>query len=283
MDNGSGIAVVMSAMEAISSLQFTHSVCFTAFDGEELGLLGSRHIAREIKSSPKLKSNFLGAITSDMSTGFKSSATSTRPSGWDKRNSEVIREQAANPAADGIHIDGDAASQPLVKLLAEQAQAVVTDQTMPILESSASIWNSDQKAFQENGLSAVDICAANHRVYQFWHHDLNVTENLDPAIGFEISRTTTATIFSMAERLQTRVLEQNGQAAGVPRFGGSKTIEEAFGSDFECSALLEAHEDTVASTIESKAIPHTHMSLELARQLEETLSGLESRLGHVKV
>lgn len=303
MDNGSGVGVMMSSMEALSKMQFQHSVCFTAFDGEELGLLGSKHIAKEIKT--KMAGNFLGAVTSDMSTGFKSTAASSRPSGYDDQNS-VYLAGTHDPAVDGIHIDGNPASKNLISKVSDAALKSVKDHDLPILSSEASIWNSDQKAFHASGLPAIDICAANHRVYQFWHHDHNTTDNLDPKIGAEISRTAIAATYKIAGHVGSRDMEEQPPKAVLPRFTGAKSLEQLF-PDTDCEAVLHEHHAEVAK--QQAAGPHnlkkstssagshkhdhdheeqpqkqhkqhvaSHMSLELAKELEESLSSLEKAL-----
>jgi len=288
-------------MEGLKDKNFEHSVCFTAFDGEELGLLGSHEIANGIRDTPALKEKFLGAVISDMSTGFKANVAADRPSGYDKDNSDLVRG-IDDPATDGIHIDGNEASGELVKRVGKAALRVVSDTDMPILESEASIWNSDQKSFHFAGLPAVDICAANHRVYRYWHHNQNTTDNLDPRIGTEISRSAVASAFDIAHRLPgRRVLEEMPSGSKtVPVFPNSHKFDVSLK---QCGPILQEREgslpvkaatmrDSSASKAHKAAVParadnavakkghfvHTGMSLELAKELEETLMQLEDSL-----
>lgn len=246
MDNGSGVGVVMSAMDAMAGQAFQHSVCYTAFDGEELGLLGSHRLANEISANAKLKANFLGAVTSDMSTGFKKDATANRDYGWNSHNSIILRKDPQHASRDGIHIDGDSGSKALIKLFGDSAKEVVADQHMPIMESTASVWNSDQKSFHSAGLPAIDICAANHRAYQYWHHDHNTTDVIDPVIGTQIARTTVAATFSLAGRMGERDMEESPDQATVPHFKGAKSFEQVFG-DVDCNAVLDKHDKHLAA------------------------------------
>lgn len=246
MDNGSGVGVVMSAMDAMSGQSFQHSVCYTAFDGEELGLLGSHRLANEIAADKHLKANFLGAVTSDMSTGFKKDATANRDYGWNSHNSIILRKDPHHASRDGIHIDGNSGSKALIKLFGDTAKEVVKDQHMPIMESTASVWNSDQKSFHSAGLPAIDICAANHRAYQYWHHDHNTTDVIDPIIGTQIARTTVAATFSLAGRKGERDMEESPDQPTVPRFKGAKSFEQVFG-DVDCNAVLDKHDKHAAA------------------------------------
>jgi len=296
-------------MEALKERKFQHSVCFTAFDGEEQGLVGSHHMADNIKAKAELRNNYLGAVISDMSTGFKESVTrADRPSGYDSENS-ILSQGVDNPQIDGIHIDSNSHGSKLIAKVLAATKRVVSDKEMPILTSEASIWNSDQKSFQQDGLAAVDICAANHRIYPYWHHVQNTTDNLDPRIGTEISRAAVASAFSIARRLRgARDMEEEEH----PSFASNKVVpsfdraEQFIVSDAECSRILQEREATVTekSSLEehhsleehdkdhnaksdsnkdhakahAKARKHSAMSLELAKELEETLLKLEESL-----
>src|SRR6201999_2107589 len=46
-DNGSSVAAVLEAARVMASTQFRGTIVFACFDGEELGLWGSNHFARE--------------------------------------------------------------------------------------------------------------------------------------------------------------------------------------------------------------------------------------------
>jgi hypothetical protein len=293
MDNGSGVAVMMQTMKALTSKQFEHTLCIAAFDGEELGLHGSSEIAKQIASNEKLKSNFLGAITSDMSTGFHTDCMNAGGhAGWTSDNSKMVQRGKAEDQ-DGIHIDGNEASRELIAKFSEAAVKSVVDKQMPIMESTASIWNSDHKSFLHQHLPAIDICAANHRVYRYWHSDKNQTSCLDPQIGAEISRTT---IRAVAEMLDMKgdstgkALEENPKE-NIPKFEHSKTPTEEFGT-LDCSVFAARTGDTPSHVTAhallgmARTVPHIHKLLhrrthrdheELIRMLDETIDALSPR------
>ncbi len=50
-DNGSGTAAVIEAAKVMASTQFRGTIVFAVFDGEELGLWGSEHFAKEMKAA----------------------------------------------------------------------------------------------------------------------------------------------------------------------------------------------------------------------------------------
>ncbi|MFO7618534.1 MAG: M20/M25/M40 family metallo-hydrolase, partial [Thermoplasmata archaeon] len=62
-DNGSGVAAVMAAAELLSDYNFTHTIRFIAFSGEELGLKGSMNYTDHIIA---LGENIRGVVNLDM-------------------------------------------------------------------------------------------------------------------------------------------------------------------------------------------------------------------------
>jgi len=60
-DNASGVAAVLEAASVLSTYDFAATLVFIAFDGEELGLIGSDHYAAEHSAD-----NILGMISADM-------------------------------------------------------------------------------------------------------------------------------------------------------------------------------------------------------------------------
>jgi hypothetical protein len=62
-DDASGTAVVMELAEVLSQYEFDATLVFVAFAGEEQGLLGSGHFAREARAAGR---NIAGMITNDI-------------------------------------------------------------------------------------------------------------------------------------------------------------------------------------------------------------------------
>jgi len=280
MDNGSGVAVMMTVMKALASKKFKNTLCVACFDGEELGLVGSDAIASQISQDSTLKSHFLGAVTSDMSTGFLEKYKVDRPAGWTTENSEMIRLKKSDPKSDGIHVDGAPISSSLVDAFADAALKVVVDKEMPIMKSTATLWSSDHKSFIRHSLPAIDICSANHRQYAYWHNEHNTTECIDPGIGAEISRTTVAALTKLLEikgERDSKDLEE--QKSNIPRFANSKAPLEEFPS-LQCRSFAGAF-STIQSTSVSVGLSRNQKTTheEIMHQLEETIHLLEKKLG----
>jgi len=278
MDNGSGVAVMMTVMKALSHKKFKNTLCVACFDGEELGLLGSSAIAEIISKDSTLKGNFLGAITSDMSTGFLDQYKTERAPGWTTSNSQFLRKKESDPNSDGIHIDGSEISSSLVDAFGEAALKVVVDKDMPILKSTATLWSSDHKAFLRHSLPAIDICSANHREYEYWHNEHNTTECLTPGIGAEISRTTVAALAKLLEikgNREGKDLEEDKE--NIPRFPESTTAQAEFPS-MQCGNYAQVFSSLQPKRV-SLGLSSKKSHKEVINQLEETIARLEKKLG----
>eukprot|EP00298_Acanthocystis_sp_HF-20_P010582 c18928_g1_i1.p1 GENE.c18928_g1_i1~~c18928_g1_i1.p1 ORF type:complete len:544 (+),score=237.16 c18928_g1_i1:25-1632(+) len=285
MDNGSGVAVMMTVMKALASKKFKNTFCVACFDGEELGLVGSTEIAKQISENSKLKGHFLGAITSDMSTGFLEKYKVNRPAGWTTENSQLLRVKKSDPTSDGIHIDGSQISSKLIDAFADAAMNVVTDKEMPIMKSTATLWSSDHKSFLRQNLPAIDICSANHRQYEYWHNEHNTTECITPGIGAEITRTTVAALARLLEikgSRDSKDLEED-EKANLPQFN-SKTAKEEFPSLSCRSFATQVSEKykslsvplSIKTTRDHEEIVHKHQ--EIIHELEDTIGKLEKQL-----
>jgi len=285
MDDGSGVAAALMTIQKLSDARESSpdgllpcTVCATFFDGEEHGLTGSHEIARFIKAQSRsleededdrggrtqrrLSStedgrgkagqklgNFMGAVVSDMSTGYKGEEDGMR---MEERDSEVddgdeglasgeewrtvvgeeaksisrgidfIRESLgleeeddddddddrgdagwrhksgnvklrggveASTNNEGVHIDGNGAgyNKGFFDAFVQAGKHSLINGE--VYQSSAAIWNSDHKAFFSENLPAVDICAANHRKYAYWHDEHDTIDQLDFTTGPEVVKT----------------------------------------------------------------------------------------------
>jgi len=71
IDDGTGVAAVMAAAQALSKFGFNRSIYFLTFSGEEVGLIGSRNYVRDIY---KNDTDLLLQINADM-VGYATNAT----------------------------------------------------------------------------------------------------------------------------------------------------------------------------------------------------------------
>eukprot|EP00300_Choanocystis_sp_HF-7_P024361 c25795_g1_i1.p1 GENE.c25795_g1_i1~~c25795_g1_i1.p1 ORF type:complete len:457 (+),score=111.43 c25795_g1_i1:40-1371(+) len=284
MDNGSGVAVMLMTAKAIKDFALDKTYCMAVFDGEELGCLGSGSLAKSIKADPTLSRRFVGAITSDMSTGFKPSYKSGTPAGWSKQNSKIIQgEETVGPDVDGIHIDGSPISHKLIQTFSKAALRATKSTHTPVLESEKMLWSSDHKSFVRHGFPAIDICSANHREYKYWHDQHNTTEGLEPLIGTEITKTTVVALAQLAgKRRSTADLEEEEEeprarrAIRVPVFPHSQSMTERFG-DVNCADLLSEY-DSSPPYVQQEDDPSVISSLRVkaSEELDEALTYLES-------
>ena len=98
-DDGSGTAAVLAAAYALSHFNFTHTVKFLAFSGEEMGLLGSRAYAKRAYQENEdimiyINADMIGRATQG-DTGATMGFSATEDAGWVVDLFENINSQYA--------------------------------------------------------------------------------------------------------------------------------------------------------------------------------------------
>ncbi|MBV8331666.1 MAG: M28 family metallopeptidase, partial [Candidatus Eremiobacteraeota bacterium] len=170
-DNGSGVAAVLEAARVMAATPFRGTIVFACFDGEELGLWGSDHYARELA---KAGAPVLAVLNNDIIANSTGGDGSHEP--------DVIRVfSQAIPA--GARIDrtnlvgseNDSPSRELSRFVAETVPAYVPDFTVrQIFRADRFLRGGDQESFQDAGFAAAIRFVEAHENFAHQHQDVRI-------------------------------------------------------------------------------------------------------------
>jgi hypothetical protein len=170
-DNGSSVAAVLEAARVMAGTRFRGTIVFACFDGEELGLWGSNHYARELAAR---HAPVLAVLNNDIIGETAGGDGSSEPA--------VIRVfSAALPAGtdvDRVNLVGsenDSPSRELSRFVAEIVPVYVPSFTVrQIFRSDRFLRGGDQQSFQSAGYSAAVRFVEPHENFAHQHQDVRV-------------------------------------------------------------------------------------------------------------
>lgn len=170
-DNGSGVAAVLEAARVMAATRFRGTIVFACFDGEELGLWGSNHYARELaaRRAPVL------AVLNDDIIG-----NSVGGDGRSEPNVIRVFSQAIPSGADVARVnlvgaENDSPSRELSRFVAEIVPVYVPDFTVrQIYRADRFMRGGDQQSFQDAGYSAAIRFVEAHENFTHQHQDVRV-------------------------------------------------------------------------------------------------------------
>ncbi|HUS99643.1 MAG TPA: M28 family metallopeptidase [Candidatus Thermoplasmatota archaeon] len=170
-DDGSGVAAVLAAAEIMRNYEFRHTVRFVCFSGEEQGLIGSRHYAKDAYDS---NDSIVAVLNADM-IGFA-------PSSSDGTKGKIFE----NTASEWIVTFTQDISQIYNEYIGIQ------------LFSQGETWGSDHYYFWQYGYDAVFYHEFNFNDY---YHSANDTiEHMNITYATRFSRLILATLAEFAQR-----------------------------------------------------------------------------------
>jgi hypothetical protein len=170
-DNGSGVAAVLEAARVMSATTFRGTIVFACFDGEELGLWGSNHYAKELASR---NAPVLAVLNNDIignSTG-----------GDGVHEPDVVRVFSQGiPAGDPVDrvnligSENDSPSRELSRFIAEVVPVYVPDFSVrQIFRADRFLRGGDQQSFQDAGYPAAIRFVEAHENFIHQHQDVRV-------------------------------------------------------------------------------------------------------------
>ncbi|HEY1866778.1 MAG TPA: M20/M25/M40 family metallo-hydrolase [Candidatus Cybelea sp.] len=170
-DNGSSVAAVLEAARVMTATRFRGTIVFACFDGEELGLWGSNHYARELAAShaPVL------AVLNDDIIG-----NSVGGDGRSEPNVIRVFSQAVPSGADVARVnlvgsENDSPSRELSRFVAETVPVYVPDFTVrQIYRADRFMRGGDQESFQDAGYAAAIRFVEAHENFTHQHQDIRV-------------------------------------------------------------------------------------------------------------
>jgi len=202
-DNASAVASVLEAARVMSTMPFAGTIVFACFDGEELGLWGSDHYARELAAQ---KAPVLAVLNNDV-TG-----NSTGGEGLSEPNvvrvfSEGLPAGATVERVNALGSENDSPSRELSRFIAETVPVYVPDFAVrQIFRADRFLRGGDQESFTAQGFPAVRFVEP-HENFDHQHQDVR-TENgihygdlpqyVDPSYLARVTQANVAALASLA-------------------------------------------------------------------------------------
>ena len=170
-DNGSGVAAVLEAARVMSATPFRGTIVFACFDGEELGLWGSDHFAREQAAR---RAPILAVLNNDIIGNSVGGDGLSEPNVI-RAFSEGLPKGSSMERVNLVGSENDSPSRELSRFVAEVVPAYVTNFTVrQIFRADRFLRGGDQESFQAAGYSAAIRFVEAHENFAHQHQDVRV-------------------------------------------------------------------------------------------------------------
>jgi hypothetical protein len=200
-DNGSSVAAVLEAARVMAATRFRGTILFTCFDGEELGLWGSDHYARELAAR---RVPVLAVLNNDI-IGNSTGGDGASEPGVIRVFSEAIPAGADVERVNLVGSENDSPSRELSRFITEVVPVYVPDFSVrQIFRSDRFMRGGDQESFQAAGYSAAIRFVESHENFAHQHQDVRNENGLQygdlPAFidGQYLRRATQANVAALA-------------------------------------------------------------------------------------
>jgi hypothetical protein len=177
-DDGSGVAVVIELARVMAGMEFSATILFVAFTGEEQGLKGATYLADKAKEEGW---NIAGILNNDIVGNSKSSDTNISDNSKVRVFSETIplaedeREAASRRYTNA---DNDSKSRQLARYIKEIGERYVDQMEVKLIyRSDRFLRGGDQTPFLRNGFTAVRMSEMNENFYQ-QHENVRVENGI---------------------------------------------------------------------------------------------------------
>jgi|SRR5579862_284413 len=170
-DNGSSVAAVLEAARVMAATPFRGTIVFACFDGEELGLWGSNHYARELagRHAPVL------AVLNDDIVGNAVGGDGRSEPNVIRVFSQAIPSGATDARVNLVGSENDSPSRELSRFIAEVVPVYVADFTVrQIYRSDRFMRGGDQESFQDAGYAAAIRFVESHENFTHQHQDVRI-------------------------------------------------------------------------------------------------------------
>ncbi|WP_439487238.1 M20/M25/M40 family metallo-hydrolase [Algoriphagus sp.] len=171
-DNGSGTAAVIELARIMASHQFSATILFVAFTGEEQGLKGATYLADKAKNEGW---NIGAVLNNDIIGNSSSSETLIKDNLMMRVFSETIPAAETEQEATirkYINADNDSKSRQLARYIKEHGERYVDQfEVKLIYRADRFLRGGDQTPFAKNGMTAIRISEMNEN---FLHQHENV-------------------------------------------------------------------------------------------------------------
>jgi Peptidase family M28 len=172
-DNGSSVAAVLEAARVMAGTRFRGTILFACFDGEELGLWGSNHYARE---SAERHVPILAVLNDDIIGNSVGGDGASEPNVI-RVFSEGLPSGADIARVNLVGSENDSPSRELSRFIAETAPVYLPDfQVRQIFRSDRFMRGGDQESFQDAGYSAAIRFVEAHENFTHQHQDVRMQD-----------------------------------------------------------------------------------------------------------
>ncbi|MBV8117799.1 MAG: M20/M25/M40 family metallo-hydrolase [Candidatus Eremiobacteraeota bacterium] len=174
-DNGSAVAAVLEAARIMASTRFRGTIVFACFDGEELGLWGSNHFAREeaARHAP-----ILAVLNNDI-IGNSVGGDGTSEPNVIRVFSEGLPSGASIERVNLVGSENDSPSRELSRFVADTVPAYVPNFTVrQIFRADRFLRGGDQESFQDAGYAAAIRFVEAHENFMHQHQDVRVENGM---------------------------------------------------------------------------------------------------------
>jgi hypothetical protein len=202
-DNGSAVSAVLETARVMAHMHFHGTILFACFDGEELGLWGSAHFAKELAD---WRVPVLAVLNNDVIGDTQGGGGLSEPEVV-RVFSEALPLGAVDARVNLIGSENDSPSRELSRFVAEVVPVYVPGFSVrEIFRSDRFLRGGDQQSFQALGYPAVRFVEA-HENFEHQHQNVRVENGvqygdipryLDPAYLARATRANVAALATLA-------------------------------------------------------------------------------------
>jgi hypothetical protein len=173
-DNGSGTSAVLEAAKVMAPQRFHGTIIFAVFDGEELGLWGSDHFARELKAQG---TNVIADLNNDII------GTSNAPAGSADRHtvrvfSEGLTDDATVSAVNLVGSENDSPSREIARFVKSASEQYVSPMSATLIYRADRFRRGgDQESFTAQGFPAIRFVEI-HEDFRHQHQNVRVVNGV---------------------------------------------------------------------------------------------------------
>lgn len=171
-DDGSGVALVMELARILAKSEFSATLLFVAFTGEEQGLKGATYLADKAKAEFwKIEAVLNNDIVGNSNSSETNISNNTVMRVFSETIPLVEDERAANIRR-SINSDNDSPSRQLARYIKELGERYVDQMEVKLIyRNDRFLRGGDQTPFMKNGFTAVRMSEMNEN---FLHQHENV-------------------------------------------------------------------------------------------------------------
>lgn len=199
-DNGSGTSAVLEAARVMAPHRFRGTIVFAVFDGEELGLWGSKHYADELKAAGT-------AVAADINNdiiGNTQGGSGAREPNVIRVFSEALAAGASPEKIDAIGGENDSPSREIARYIGDALATYLPQfHVRQIWRADRFLRGGDQESFEADGFPAIRFVEPNEN-FTHQHQDVRAENgvqfgDLPQFMDFDyLARATQANVVTLA-------------------------------------------------------------------------------------